>query len=261
MIPHRNITRRFERFALNSYTFSLGIRNQLIIKVKSAPDIMQPILGKNASSSAFEDLGPASVHIVHDLKNQLNGLKLYATFLRKRLERDERPLDELETVAKLMAGLDRVAIDLTAIIRHAQPRELKPQMHVDLLKILSRALDETDRAASSDELSQLSEPNNAPMYGEFDPGPLGEAIKSFIGLAKSVSGANSSQFKLSRVVDPPEALIEWRHEGPPHKEDPFGLFKGIATVRLAVAGRIIEDHGGRVEHDAQGLRIWLPLID
>jgi len=222
---------------------------------------MQPILAKNASSSAFEDLGPASVHIVHDLKNQLNGLKLYATFLRKRLERDERPPDELETVAKLMAGLDRVAIDLTAIIRHAQPPELKPQRHVDLLKILSRALDETNRNASSGELSQVGESNNAPLFGEFDPGPLMEAIKTFIDLARTVSGANSSSFRISRVEESPEALIEWQHADSVHKEDPFVSFKGIASVRLAVATRIIEDHGGRVEHDAKGLRIWLPLID
>ena len=28
------------------------------------------------------------MQIVHDLKNQLNGLKLYATFLRRRIEKD-----------------------------------------------------------------------------------------------------------------------------------------------------------------------------
>ena len=38
------------------------------------------------------------MQIVHDLKNQLNGLKLYATFLRRRIEKNERPGDEQETI-------------------------------------------------------------------------------------------------------------------------------------------------------------------
>ena len=42
---------------------------------------------------ALRQLGRASVEVVHDIKNQLNGLKLYATFLRKRAERDAIPQD------------------------------------------------------------------------------------------------------------------------------------------------------------------------
>src|SRR6266581_1717691 len=71
---------------------------------------MRSMPAKNGHSADFERLGRASVIIVHDIKNQLNGLKLYATFLRKRLDRDERPQDERETVAKLMAGLDPSAL-------------------------------------------------------------------------------------------------------------------------------------------------------
>ena len=44
---------------------------------------------KQLDAKALEDLGRATLRIVHDLKNQLNGLKLYATYLRKRLDRDE----------------------------------------------------------------------------------------------------------------------------------------------------------------------------
>jgi len=44
---------------------------------------------------SLEDLGRATLQIVHDLKNQLNGLKLYATFLRKRWK--ERKVSEERT--------------------------------------------------------------------------------------------------------------------------------------------------------------------
>jgi hypothetical protein len=60
---------------------------------------------KQLDPKALEDLGRATLRIVHDLKNQLNGLKLYATYLRKRLDRDENATTERETVEKLVAGL------------------------------------------------------------------------------------------------------------------------------------------------------------
>ena len=76
------------------------------------------------------------MQIVHDLKNQINGLKLYATFLRRRIEKSERPSDEQETIAKLINGLDRAADDLSAIVKYGQPVELKKQPDVEVDKIL-----------------------------------------------------------------------------------------------------------------------------
>ncbi len=67
---------------------------------------MKPLLAESEDKQSLEALGRASVQIVHDLKNQLNGLKLYATFLRKRMEKTERTEDELDTIRKLIAGLD-----------------------------------------------------------------------------------------------------------------------------------------------------------
>ena len=70
---------------------------------------MKPLLSKPQDSNSLQTLGRASVQIVHDLKNQLNGLKLYATFLRKRMEKGVPAPDEMETINKLIAGLDRAA--------------------------------------------------------------------------------------------------------------------------------------------------------
>ena len=80
---------------------------------------MKPLLTETHDAEALHELGRASVQVVHDLKNQINGLKLYATFLRKRMEKAERPADELETVAKLLAGPARAAV-----VRPA-PRQLQ----------------------------------------------------------------------------------------------------------------------------------------
>src|SRR5712692_2215738 len=103
---------------------------------------MKPAYAKGTETNALEDLGRATLQIVHDLKNQLNGLKLYATFLRKRLELDDRAAEERETLAKLIAGLDRAARDMTALVRYAQPLELRRQPRSDLRKIIVEAVRE-----------------------------------------------------------------------------------------------------------------------
>src|SRR4030095_3840228 len=97
---------------------------------------MKPLTTRTEDGSTLQELGKASIQIVHDLKNQLNGLKLYATFLRRRIEKSERPGDEQETIAKLIQGLDRTADDLSTIVKYGQPVELKKQAGVELDKVL-----------------------------------------------------------------------------------------------------------------------------
>src|SRR5882762_4502874 len=97
---------------------------------------MKPILSESQDNESLWALGRASVQIVHDLKNQLNGLKLYATFLRKRMEKSERPADELATINKLIAGLDRTARDVSMIVEYGRPLDLKKQARTNLEKIV-----------------------------------------------------------------------------------------------------------------------------
>src|SRR5437588_12909480 len=97
---------------------------------------MKPLKSEIQNSDALQEIGRASVQIVHDLKNQLNGLQLYATFLRKRMQKPERPEDERETITKLIAGLERAASDMTELVRFAGPLELRQQSHKYLVKIM-----------------------------------------------------------------------------------------------------------------------------
>jgi len=217
---------------------------------------------KNGHSADYEHLGRASVIIVHDIKNQLNGLKLYATFLRKRLDRDERPQDERETVAKLMAGLDRAANDLTAIVRYAQPQNLKCQKRVDLLRLVSKALDEpTIEPSFKEDFTAFADTHPEAMHGDFDSSALINAIKAFAERASAVSNTHPLRLAVDRVNDSHQARIEWRVNFPVNTQDPFSPPEGIASMRLALAARTIEAHGGRVEHDATGLRVWVPLTE
>ena len=97
---------------------------------------MKALLSEDRDGATLQNLGRASLQIIHDIKNQLNGLKLYATYLRKRMEKSEEPSDLQETVAKLIAGVDRAANDLNVLVQYGQPIALNKQQGIDLQKLL-----------------------------------------------------------------------------------------------------------------------------
>jgi signal transduction histidine kinase len=128
---------------------------------------MKPLKTELQDAETLRELGSASVQIVHDLKNQLNGLKLYATFLRKRMEKSERPQDELETIGKLISGLERAANDTSLLVRYGRPLELRTQPRTDLSKLLAESA-----------APRTVEAGPGRFEGEFDPALLSEALKS-----------------------------------------------------------------------------------
>jgi len=210
-------------------------------------------------AAALEDLGRATLRIVHDLKNQLNGLKLYATFLRKRLERDEHSQEERETIEKLVAGLDRAARDLTALVRYAQPLDLRQQSGVDLRSVIHAAAhDPAQRVTGALSGSLLGDITDGPLVGLFDPHTLAEAFSSLAREAfagRNASGESAVTFHAERSAGEgsAKALIEWRG---------LTLRDSVPPgIHAQFAKRVIEAHGGVVEFDHDKIRITLPLSE
>lgn len=205
---------------------------------------MKPLMSESHDAAALQELGRASVQIVHDLKNQLNGLKLYATFLRKRLEKTDGRTDELETVAKLLAGLERAAADMTTLVRYGRPVELRRAPHVDLRRTLAAALEREPDAADDDT-----------CYGEIDQAALTDALKQIN------AGLNTTEVNLRRAElnGAPVGIIEWRNAQTTGDDDPFNSFAGGQGLRLALAAKVVRAHGGTIEHDARTVRVCIPL--
>lgn len=218
---------------------------------------MKPLKANLQDEETLRDLGAASVQIVHDLKNQLNGLKLYATFLRKRMEKSERASDELETIGKLIAGLERAATDMNALVRLGRPVEIKPLQRADLFKLLESACDGRKIERDGD---------GGACEGDFDASALTEALKGLEEGLRSYAEATTDEGKELRLSlrrektkDGGEALIEWRGARSSEEGDVFKSFAGSAGLRLALAARIIRAHGGQVTHEADAVRVRLPL--
>jgi nitrogen fixation/metabolism regulation signal transduction histidine kinase len=213
------------------------------------------------------------MQIVHDLKNQLNGLKLYATFLRKRLEKQQHQTDELETVNKLIAGLDRTAKDVSLIVDCGRQVQLRKQPGTDLEKLLRNVTttlnnensNGTPAATGSLRAPVMLHAEATPMLGDFDPTMLADALKYIsigaIGLLKS-KPEKLLEISLRREQAEAECngLIEWKVSDP-IDHDPFHSFAGSNEIRLSLAAKVIEAHGGSAQRQNGMLRVRLPLAN
>lgn len=229
---------------------------------------MKPAIAKIPDdNTALESIGRATLHIVHDLKNQLNGLKLYATYLRKRLQREAQTVEERETLGKLIAGLDRAAKDMTALVRYAQPIALRKKSPVELARIVSGVASEIGRRETS-ELPRVPiavQIDGEELFGEFDGMALSEAIEAITDDIRTTIKSKDLQplsIRVTRATNEQsvEALIEWQGATRLARQNSFPGSIGCGTIHTALGAKIIEAHGGRVECQGDLIRAWLPLI-
>jgi signal transduction histidine kinase len=220
---------------------------------------MKPLMSRTEDIGTLQDLGRASIQIVHDLKNQLNGLKLYATFLRKRLEKSERPEDEQETVGKLIAGLDRAANDLSTIVQYGREIELKKQSGIELQKVM-RAVCSSLTDSATDGFTCVFEPDG--IQGTFDQTKLSDALKwiSVVALQHRINTDQPHPVLVNVETAKKSANIEWSNLAP-MEYDPFRSFSGSDEIRMSLAGKIIEAHGGSAKCEANKFIVTLPLSD
>ena len=208
-------------------------------------------------TESLQDLGRASIQIVHDLKNQLNGLKLYATFLRRRIEKSERPDDEQETISKLINGLDRAATDLSMIVELGREIDLKRQPGFEVAKVLRNLCSNFQGT----DTQVVCESGADSIQGDFDHSKLTDAIKSiFAGAIKFKQKDNdgAEAIRVSLKASDNNAVIEWSGLRP-LDHDPFRTFAGSDEIRMSLAKKIIEAHGGSTNLADRKLVVVLPL--
>lgn len=220
---------------------------------------MKTAMSRPEDNERLQDLGRASMQIVHDLKNQLNGLKLYATFLRRRIEKNERPGDEQETIGKLINGLDRAAEDLSTIVRYGQPVELKKQAGVEVDKVLRAVCASLNEGGSS----ITWEAGSDGIQGNLDLFKLTDAFKWLCNAAiklRKTTDDGAGEVTVNARAEGDQAVIQW--SGLRQLDhDPFRSFAGSDEIKLALAAKIIEAHGGSAKFEDNKFVVAIPLAE
>jgi hypothetical protein len=127
---------------------------------------------------------------------------------------------------------------------------LKKQAGVDVNKLLQGACDKVVVESSSDVIQ-----------GNFDHFKLGDAFKWLCAGANKHKQSEDGAGEVTVTAKPAEAgqiLIEW--SGLRQLDhDPFRSFAGSEEIKLALAARIIEAHGGTAKFIDKKFEVELPL--
>ena len=226
----------------------------------------EPLTPLTDNREILQDLGRACAEIVHDVRNELNALKLYATFLLKRSEKSKWQPDERETVAKLLAGLERSAGDLTMLVHYSRPIEPAKKSGIDVQQIVKGiCLDPGLRARLTGDLAQalVAECDSGDFRGEFDPVLLTQAFRAITlsVLKQQRQKGGSDPIKIRLRTEKSEsgtvAVVDW--EGVGLKTAELLASVGTTGVCMSLAAKIVEAHRGTIERHSESLRARLPL--
>jgi hypothetical protein len=99
-----------------------------------------------------------------------------------------------------------------------------------------------------------------PLIGEFDTTALADALKAItVGVLKQSSQSESTVVNVRLKHEAGAGvIIEWQpalFDG----GDPFDSLNGSQAIRMSLAAKILEAHGGRVEYENDLIRVSLPL--
>ena len=167
--------------------------------------------------------------------------------------------EERETAAKLIAGLDRAAKEMDALVRYAQPLELRRQARADLKKIVLKAARDPAYKISGPLADNVPCEIQGSLTGAFDSHLLAHAFSALT--REALAGVRASDRPgltlCARRVGAngsPKAVVEWRGvKSRSSGADP--------SMHVTFAKRVINAHGGRIQFLRDMIRVTLPLLD
>ncbi len=195
------------------------------------------------------ETGRMASRLIHDFKNQLGGLKLYAAYLKKRFA--DNP-EGLEIVEKINQGLNEMADQAAILSRLTLPLELRRE-NGDPASVVEQVVSSCRSGAVGKSVKIECEVEPGLPLASFDLQHIRSALESIIARAVQSSPENGrvvvslkrrDEVLQIEVTDEGETLDEQRR---------LTLFDALAGDRinksslgLAMARRIVEKHGGSI---------------
>lgn len=213
------------------------------------------------------EAGRLTSRLIHDLKNQMGGLKLYAAYLKKRFA--DQP-EGLEIADKIVEGLNTMAEQASLVSRLTRPLEIKREPGDPSMVLDNVINDQKLRAEARNVRIETKIETDLPP-ASLDAQQLRAAFGSIITRAIE-SSPEGGLVSIEMQAKPGEMQIEVSDQGEMLSGEQRGaLFDLLAADRiskssldLALARRVIEYHGGEImalaaSTDGTVVRVILPI--
>lgn len=204
---------------------------------------------KDNEEEILIETGRMAARLIHDFKNQLGGLKLYAAYLQKRFADNA---EGVEIAGKIAQGLNEMAEQAAILNKLTRPLELRMEP-CDAASLLEQAASGLRSRADARRVKIECEfEPNAPQT-LLDARQIATALESII--ARAVNAApEGGEVKVSLWRRDEALQIEIEDNGATLDDDQrLVFFNPLAGARinqtslgLAMARRIVEKHGGRI---------------
>jgi two-component system, sporulation sensor kinase E len=233
------LTRLMETF--NQATERLGQSYRTIGELQKAIAEKDRLL---ARKTRLELLGRMAANLAHEIRNPLGGIQLYASMLKRDLEKDADKVRVLDRILGAITGLDALVEDMLAFGRDVEPRrQLQPfaPLVEQALGLLRGPLEE-----KRVRVDVRADGASAEMDGEM-------IQRVFLNIVSNAVQAVGVGGRLT--VSAEGRTISFADDGPgiaPEILDkmftPFLTSKTKGTgLGLAIAHKIVEAHGGTLE--------------
>lgn len=216
---------------------------------------------------ALEALGRVAAHVVHDLNNPLNGLKLQTYFLEDRL-REAGDAEGADQAQRMQGMIDHLAGLVGDILAFGRPRSLDLR-ETDLPALVSEVMLIAEARAREQQVTVRSQVAPECEVWLVDAKELERALLNLAGNALDAMPCGGELSVTAKLHTPDTLLLEVSDTGVGmdeetrvHCTDPFFTTRDEGTgLGLSIATAVAERHGGRLEIEtALGLGTTLRLL-
>ncbi|MFN0087758.1 MAG: sensor histidine kinase [Blastocatellia bacterium] len=211
--------------------------------------MIEKSVNQEEDEAMLRETGRLTSRLIHDFKNQLGGMKLYATYLKKRFADN---VEGVEVAEKILQGLNDMAEQAAWVSKLTRPIEVRRESG-DLGQFIEMVLSSLKPQAAAKAVAIALETAGEPMGFRFDLQQMQAALSSILMRAIEVSPAGSEiRVRLAREGETILIVIPDAGETP-DAEGLRGFFDFLTQERLnrtslglAFAKRVLELHGGEI---------------
>src|SRR5882672_1434727 len=120
---------------------------------------------KDSEEAILIETGRMAARLIHDFKNQLGGLKLYAAYLQKRFAENAEGMEVAEKIAQ---GLNEMAEQAAILNKLCRPLELRPEPG-DPAPVVEEVLSRLGPKASAKRVKIIFDLESGAPRATFDP--------------------------------------------------------------------------------------------